>query len=81
MSCCVLVRALASGDLQLSKSKSGPYCSSYVGLKLNPVVADVECKSKFCQGNYKKSSLHEIAGISLIFANLMKDPSNQRLVI
>ena len=51
---CVLVRALASGDLQLSKSKSASYCSSYVGLELKPLVADVEYKGKFCQGNYKK---------------------------
>ena len=58
LSWCVLVRALASGDLQLSKSKSVSYCSRYVGLELKPLVADVEYKGKFCQGNYKKSSLH-----------------------
>ena len=60
MSWCVLVRALASGDLQLSKSKSASYCSSYVSLELKPLVADVEYKGNFAKATTKKGSLHEI---------------------
>ena len=38
-------------------------------------------KASFAKAFTKKGSLHKIAGISLIFADLMKDSSYQRLVI